>query len=293
MTQILSDRSVGSSGEVLTADMPSDYTVTGLLITEKHVQVTDEATLAEKLASLDTVEITTRNGSPWKMTGVDLYYFNRDFYGMHPHIAGNSVATDNLIIYKTLGIPLNPMGVWNTQMGITPQTKGKIRLTMGTDTASGSDARTVTIAALGYENMYASEFLGAFADNFTAQVGDNFRDVQSDRVAGMMGIFNFGTTGIEDLTTTDAPGLKEIGWAVNKSVRERVRAHSIQLLTGAWNLPISPGEAVGLPSSDYHLLDTGLKQGAYVPYVDGLQAYINSGVAEAFRTHALLAVRNE
>jgi len=293
ITQIVVDEGIAAAGEVVTADLPSDYTVTGLLLTEKHVQDTNEATLAEKLASLDTFELTTRSGSPWKMSGVDLYYFNRDFYNKSIHIAGNSVATDNLILYKTLGIPLNPLGVWDTKMGVNPETKGKIRVTMGTDTASGSDGRTLTVTAYGYENLRAPEFLGAFVDSFTSVAGDNFRDIQSDRVNGMMGVFNFGTTGIEDLTTTDAPGLKDIGWAVAKSVREKVRAHGTQLLSGAWNTPVSPAEAVGLPVSDYHLFDMGLSGGMYIPYINNLQVYINSGVAEAFRTHPLLAVRNE
>lgn len=292
ITQIITDKSIGVSGEVVNADLPTDFTCTGLLITEKHVQVTDEATLAEKLASLDTFELTTRNGSPWKISGVDLFYLNRDIYGKYPHISQNSVATDNAIIYKSLAVPLNPKGVLDTSMGVNPRTLGKVRVTMGTDAASGSDARTLTVSAYGYENLQAPEFMGAFVDSFTAVVGDNFRDLQSDRVTGMMGIYNFSTTGVEALTTTDAPGLKDIGWAVGKSVREKVRAHGVQMLDQTWNIG-SPAEAVGLPASTYHLLNMGVRQGEYVPYVNQLQAYLNAGVAEAFRTIPLLAVRND
>ncbi len=291
ITQIITDKSIGTTGEVVNADLPTDFTTTGLLITEKLVQVTNEATLAEKIASLDTFELTTRNGSPWKISGADLFYLNRDIYGKYPHISQNSVATDDVIIYKSLAVPLNPKGMMDYSMGITPATMGKVRLTMGTDAASGSDAKTVTVSAYGYENLNVSEFMGGFVDSFTAVVGDNFRDIQTDRVAGMMGIFNFSTTGVEALTTTDAPGLKDIGWAVGKSVREKVRAHGVQLLNQAWNIG-SPGESAGLPTSTYHLHDMGVRQGEYVPYVNQLQAYLNAGVAEAFRTIPLLAVRN-
>ncbi len=292
IVQIVTDESIGSSGEVVPADLPSDFTVTTILLTEKLTQVTNEATLTEKLASMTTFELTTRTGSPWKISGTDLYYLNRDFYGRHPHIAGNSVATDDLIIYKSLAVPLNPRGVWDWQMGITPQTKGKIRVTMAADTDTGSDGRTLTVSCFGYEGAMPAEFMGAFVDSYPAVVGDNFVDIQSDRVTGMMGVFNYAPTGIEDLTTTDAPGLKNIGWAVSKSVREKVRAHGLQLLDGAWNEVVSPGEAAALPVSDYHLFSMGLRDGMYIPYVDKLQVYIESGVAETFRTHPLLAVRN-
>lgn len=293
IVQIITDEGIASAGEVIVEPLPSDFTVTGIVLTEKHVQVTDEATLAEKLASLTTFELTTRNGSPWKISGEDLYYFDRDFYGRHPHIAGNSVATDNLIIYKSLAVPLNPLGVWNPHMGVTPRTKGKVKITMGTDTASGSDARTLTVSCYGFEGAMPPEFLGMFTDNYSAVLGDNFRDLQSDRVTGMAGIYNYGATGIEDLTTTDAPSLKNIGWAVAKSVREKVRAHGTQLLSGAWNEVVSPGEAAGLPVSDYHLFDMGLKQGMYVPYVSDLQAYLETAVASDFRTLPMLMVRND
>lgn len=295
MVQIVTDESIGTSGEVVTADLPADFTVTELILTQMLVQDTDEATLAEKLASLDTFELTTRSGSPWKIDGDDLYYLNRDLYGRHPHIAGNSVATNNLIVYASLKVPLNPKTVankWDMSMGITPASKGKIRVTMGTDTASGCDGRTLTVTALGYENLHVPEYMGAFTDNFTSVVGDNFRDIQTDRVAGLMGAYAFGTTGIEDLTTTDAPTVYDMGWAVGKSVREKIRAHGLSF-DGAWNEVISPGEAAGLPVSDYHLLDMGVRAGLYVPYVNDLQVYINSKVANAVRLHPLLAMRNE
>jgi len=292
ITQIVGDKSIAAGGETVNADLPSEYTVTGLLITEKLVQDTNEATLVEKLASLNQFELVTRSGGPWKISGTDLFYMNRDLLGKEPHISQNSVATDNYIIYKSLLVPFNPLGVWDTRFGVSPRTRGAVRLTMGTDAASGSDDRTLTVAAIGYEGLNPAEYMGCFVDPYTTTATDNFREIQSDRVSGIMGVYHFQTTGVEDLTTSDAPGLKDIGWAVAKSVREKVRAHGLQLLESAWNTN-ARAEAVGLPNSKYTLMNLGLRTGQYVPYTNNFQIYLNCGVAEAARTHPLLAVRNE
>ena len=291
-TQIIGDKSIAAGGETVNADLPSDFTVTGLLITEKLVQDTNEATLAEKLASINQFELVTRSGGPWKISGTDLFYMNRDLLGKEPHISQNSVATDNYIIYKSLLVLFNPLGVLDTRFGVSPRTRGAVRFTMGTDAATGCDDRTLTVEAVGYEGLNCAEYMGCFVDPFTSTATDNFRDIQADRVAGMMGVYHFQTTGVEDLTTTDAPGLKEIGWAVAKSVRTKTKAHALQLLDSAWNTN-ARGEGVGLPNSDYTLMNTGLRTGHYIPYTNNLQVYLNCGVAEAARTHPLLAVRNE
>ena len=286
ITQIIGDKSIAAGGETINADLPSEYTVTGLLITQKKVQ-TGAVSLAQQLASLDQFEMVTRSGGPWKISGADLFYFNRDLLGKEPHISQNSVDTNDYILYESLLVPFNPLGIWNTQFGVSPRTRGAVRLTMGTDTNSACDDRTVTVAAIGYEGLNPAEYMGCFVDPFTSIASDNFRDIQSDRVSGMMGVYHFQTTGVEDLTTSDAPGLKDIGWAVAKSVREKVRAHGLQLLESAWNTN-ARAETVGLPNSKYTLMNLGLRNGQYVPYTNHLQIYLNCGVAEAARTHPLL-----
>ena len=314
MTEILADGSIGSSGETVTKDFPSDFPVTALAITQIGANVTDAATLAEILASFGTIEISTLNGTPVKWDADDLYYFNRDYLGHLPFIANTNEATvDNYIRELTLMVPLNPKGIWDPSMGITSENKGKVKVVFGSDTNAGMDAREATITALGVEGSNPATFMGAYQDSFTAVAGDNFRDLQSDRVQAMLGAYLFATTGREDLTTTNTPGCQKMGHAVSRSIREKVKADVLQALTSqdahaqieikhaacsATSAAYGSETAIyqsahGIKeNSDYVLLDYGLHEGQGVPYVDALQAFVDAGVAEAMRLYPLLEVRN-
>ena len=312
--EILSDDSIGTSGETYNKDLPSDFATTMLAITQEGANVTDEATLAEILAGFGEIEVTNLNGSPVKWDADDLYYFNRDFLGHVPYNANvNSATVDNYIREMTLFIPLNPKGVWDPSFGMTPESKGKVRVVAGSDTNAGMDARTMTITALGLEGVVPESFMGAYLDSFTAVASDNFRSIQADRVKGMFGAFDFVTTGREDLTTTNTPGMTSMGYAVSKSVKEKVRADVLQALisqqahtkvtvshaacsatSAAYGsaTDISQDASAIKENTDYVLLDLGLHEGKGIQYVDNLQVYIKSGVAEANRLYPLLDIRN-
>lgn len=291
-TKIYDAYSLNANGETVTKDLPSDYNVTALAITMSGANVTDEATLAELLAGMGTIEISTRNGTPISYDADDLFYLNRMIYGHNPYVTKTTGSgADNDIRRITLMVPLNPKGAWDPTMGITPQAGGKVRQVIGTDTAAGADARTLTMTALGIEGGNPQTFMGAYMDSFTAGLGDNFREVQSDRVMEMMGLLLFATTGPEDLTSTDALGAKEVGWAVARSVREKIHAHVLQNLYDSVEWTLNSGTAA--PISDYALLDLGVTKGEGLPYVKDLQGYVNAGVAEAMRLYPLLKIRNQ
>jgi len=314
MTEILSDDSIGSSGQTFNKDLPSDFVTTMLAVTMEGANVTDEATLAEVLAGFGEIEISNLNGTPIKWDADDLYYFNRDFLGHVPYNANFGSATvDNYIREMTLFVPLNPMGIWNPNFGMIPESKGKVRVVAGSDTNAGQDARTLTITALGIEGAKPQSFMGAYLDSFTAVASDNFKSIQSDRVTGMFGAFDFVTTGREDLTTTNTPGMSHMGYAVSKSVKEKVRTDVLQALISQQaytQVSISHAacsatsaaygsatdidqDAFGIKeNTDYVLLDLGLHEGQGIPYANDLQVYIKSGVAEANRLYPLLNVRN-
>lgn len=311
ITEILADESIAAAGQTFTKEFPSDFAVTMLALTHVGVQVTDEATLAETLAGFGEIEISTRNGTPIKLDADDLYYLNRDLLKKTPYMSKVTDATDNLIKQLTLLYPLNPAGVWDQKMGITPEQNAKVKVVAGSDTAAGTDARKLTITAIGIEGINPPTFMGAYLDSFTAKVGDNFKDVQEDRNNGILGEYLFTTTGREDLTTTDAPGVKSMGWAVSNSVKTKVKADVLEAMNGAIVFNGTPyshthaavttgavatgaGVAPAVPNSDYHLLDLGLRDAdPGVPFVSKLQAYIDAGVAEAMRLYPLIAVRNQ
>lgn len=289
-TKIVDAKSIAAAGETVTAEFPSDFTVTHVAFTQQGANVSDEATLAELLAGLGTIEISTRHGIPTNWDADDLYYFNRDYFGQSPYVSKTTGSgSDNDIRRITLIVPVNPMGPWDSRFGITPESKAKTRVVMGSDTGSGMDARTLTVTCLGIEGINPQSFMGAYLDSFTAVVGDNFRDIQTDRVLGMMGAYLFATTSPEDLTSTDALGCRHMGWGISKSLKEKIHAHVLQQYARG----IDPTAGSDTPSAtEYSLLDTGLGEGSYLPFVDNFQAFVDAGVAEAMRLYPLLAIRN-
>lgn len=309
-TEILSDESIAAAGQTFTKDFPSDFTVTALAFTQVGAQATDEALLAEWLAGFGDLEISTGNGTPIKIDMDDLFYFNRDMFKKTPYFSKVTVATDTAIRQMSLILPLNPAGVWNQKMGMTPDTKGKVKLVAGSDTATGAASRKMTITALGIEGIRPPAFMGAYLNSFTSKLTDNFIDVQADRNDGLLGEYLKVTTGREDLTTTDAPGVKTMGWAVSNSVKQKIKADVLEALYDAVEFQGVPYSHVhgsitagaansaatvvpGVPVSLYHLLDLGLKQAEPgVPFVEKLQCYLDAGVAEAMRLYPLTAIRN-
>lgn len=289
MSEIINSKSIGASGEVITADLPTDYSVTALVISIVALDVTDAATLAEVLANMTWLEVTTRSGSPIKISGLDLYHFNREMFKMTP--LRTNIASTVDFVYNTLIFPLNPIGVWDTSMGMSPTENGKVRLTMGTDTATGATSRTVTCTAIGIEGIAPWGYLGAFQDSYTSVVGDNFRDIQQEKVLGMMGTFTFQTTGLNALTTTDAQGIQKIGYGISNSIKESIRQDAIVAL-GAYGNTHEAEVTEAEVNTLYTLWNLGLTEGTFVPYVDKLQVYLKHGVAEATRLYPLLAVRN-
>lgn len=292
--EIIADDSVAAAGETKNGEFPSDFAVTAIALEQVGANVTDEATLAEILAGFGDVEISTRNGAPISWDVDDLFYFNRDILGHQPYISKSvGAGADNDIRKSTVIIPLNPKGIWNSEFGLTPESKGKIKWVLGSDTVSGMDGRNVTVTALGIEGVRPQAFMSAFKDNFTAVLGDNFRDIQADRVLGMMGMFLFATTGPEDLTSTDAQGAKHLGYGVSKSLKMKVKTSFLQQYQAIEYVKVGDTAGTTAPNSDYAQLLLGMKKGEYVPYVDKMQGYVDAGVAEAMRMYPLLAVRNE
>lgn len=283
-TKILDSYSIGTNGEVVTEELP-EYPVNSLIITQIGTNDTDQATQSEILAGIGTIELLTAQGTPIKIDAEDLFYLNQDMFKKVPYISSQSSA-DNYR-YVSLVLPLNPFIVdnpFNMSMGISPSMKPKIKISTGSDTDSGMSNRLLKITAVGVEGQAPSEFMGYYQDVYNTNTGDNFIDIQQDRVSKLLGIYGKMVTSPEDVTSTDATGIETIGWAIQKSIREKMDLDEIQAL----NNNLDPDNQ----NTHYALLDIGINRGQGIGHKDGLQVYINSGVSEDITLYPLLTVRN-
>lgn len=296
-TKILNAFSLNANGETKTQDLPSDYTTTALGVTMTGANVTDEATLAELLAGLGEIRVITKNTMVQKWDADDLFYFNEHWFRHHPYFSKSvGAGADNDIRAISLYVPLNPRqpqhGEFDPVYGVTPNQNAKFEIVTGTDTAAGSDARKLTVTAYGQEGIAPVSYMGAYQNSYTAIVGDNFIDVQTAGVNGMFGAFAFGTTGREDLTSTDATGIQEIGWAVSRGIKESLPSDILQALRAHDYVLVGDTAGTTAPQSDYTMMDLGMADGFTIPMDPKLQVYVKSGVAEADRVYPLLEYLN-
>lgn len=312
-TKIINGESISSGGERPEAKLPG-YTTKYLTITQWGANVTDTATLAEILAGFGTIELSVQGlGTPVKWDADDLFYFNRDVIpGRYPFVSGTLATTaDNQMRYVSLVLPLCPLlpeqgGMFDPRWGIPKGMDATISVDMGTDTAAGMDARSLTVTAVGVEGDSPTHFMGSFLKSFTSVLQDNFQKVSANKTEALLGAYLFTTTGLEDITSTDDPGVRDIGYAVSGSPRERYDAagllglrqniyawpvrhtHAGVCTAGENTAVVSAASAAGV--SDYYFADFGMTVGG-VPYETDLEVHMIAEVAEAFRLYPILAHR--
>lgn len=286
--EIINEVGIASGGENIDEDLPANYPVNALSITQTVTQDTDEASLSELLAGIGDIKIETTDGFPVKTNATDLYYLNRDLLGKQPYYNLKGTGTDNAIRYITVLLPLNPKireDPFNMEMGIAPETAGRLKISTGSDTDAGGDNRTLTVTALGIQNApKPAGFMGMYQDTFTTSVGDNFRDTQKSKVTDFMGIYAKATTGTEDITTTDALGIEALGWGLSQDVIEAINTQDLQALNNDIYQPEINGK--------YALMDLGVKYGQGIGKPADLKAYVESGVSESVSIYPLLKVKN-
>lgn len=313
-TKVVDAQSIASGGTNITEKLPTVHPTSYLTISQVGANVTDAATLAEILAGFGTIELTVDGlGTIIQWDADDLLYFNRDVIpGAYPFIANVLAGTaDNAIRELTLVLPLSPLnnkngGLYDGRFGLPKNVGATIKVSAGTDTAAGMDARYMTIQAIGPDTGNPTHIMGSFLDSFTAVATHNFQKCNDAKAEGLLGAWLFATTGREDLTSTDAPGVKNIGYAYGKSLQEAFFADALLGLRQniyAWPVRHTHAEVCTLGNntavlsaasaaavSDYYFADFGMTHGG-VPFKSDTRVDVEAGVAEAMRLYPLVAHR--
>lgn len=312
---IYKDETIAAGGSTFTKDLPKTFITSHLCVKVLGANVTNEATLAEVLAGIGSIRIQAAQGQVHLWEAEDLYYFNQYWFNKTPYLSNAMADTDGAdddIRNLVLVVPFNPLiptkGPYDVTMGLGPSAQASFEIVTDTDTVAGSDGRKLTVTAIGQDGVPEPQtFMGAKQTNKTpTSTGDNYVDIQGTAVNLLMGCHVFATTSREDLTTADAPGLLEIGWAVQESMREKISADHCHAVSSSLSWFARPhlhtkgcyGSVQNTGSgptvvAEYYLWDIGLKSGIGVPYQPQMQIYMNNGVAELHRVYPLLAIRNK
>lgn len=139
-----------------TFDLPVNP-MSHLMLTMRFLNVTDEATLAQILARLTTIQVTRFGQQIFNMSGTDLHRMNMILLGNNP-IVNNQVATDNAARYISLCIPFSRV-LCNPNEGIGATQRGELKLQI-TLSASETDVDNVSF------QVEAFEMLGANPKNY-------------------------------------------------------------------------------------------------------------------------------
>lgn len=176
---------------ILSGNLPTNP-ISHLVLQYRFLNVTDEATLAEILATITNIEILHNGQAITQISADDLYRLNMALYGQTPFVS-NQVATDNAARWLTLIVPFGRVCYRPTQ-GIPATKSGQLTFRV---TRSASDAaidgQTLTIEAI--------EMLGATPETtlkltsmtpVAPATGDNTVDLP--REGKLAGLLAFGTT---------------------------------------------------------------------------------------------------
>lgn len=312
-TKVVDAQSIAAGGTNISEKMPEGHQTNYLTISQVGANVTDEATIAEILAGFGTIELTVEGlGTIIQWDADDLFYFNRDVIpGAYPFVSmfNQNTTFDDYIRELTLVLPLTPLhnkygGLFDSRFGLPRGKVATLKIATGTDTASGMDARSMTVNAIGPGiGGAATHIMGSYLDAFTAvATPGNFQKVNEANADALLGAFIFATTSREDLTTSNAPGLKNLGYAIGRSSQELFFADALLGLRQnmyAWPTPHTHGYLCAVGSTnvystrtlaEYYFMDLGMTQGG-VPFKPDMRVQVDAGVAEAMRLYPFVAHR--
>jgi len=124
-------------------DLPTNP-ISHLILSMDAWNATDEATLAELLAFINTIEITQAGKTVVNLESEDLYHLNRYLYGHSPMLAGK-IATDNAFRNLCLIIPMGRRP-FDPEECFPATKKGELTLRVNTTTpATSADNSTINI----------------------------------------------------------------------------------------------------------------------------------------------------
>lgn len=166
--------------------------ISHLVVTMRFLNVTDEATLAQILARLASIQVLWNGQAIHQYSADDLFRLNMRLLKTTP-LGGNQVATDNAARFISFIVPFSPQP-YNPKFGIPATKSGQLTLAIVPSTSEAEADNCVII-------VEAVEMLGASPEKTlkittinppSPSVGDN--DVLLPREGELLGIQAFGTT---------------------------------------------------------------------------------------------------
>lgn len=225
-----------------------------------------QPTLANMVDKLGTVEIK-KNGTQVSIDADDIAYFVEKIYGELPVVQGTQ--TDNYYQFLQLAMPLSPYP-YCPEFGYQDATiVHKTAADPGTMDTSKLYVEAVT------HNVAPKYSIQMIGTNFTATANSN-KDID---ISGkfLMGVHAFGTTGLANLTTSDALTIDEM--AILYDTVENIRTKSKFLHAETPNT-----------NGDYLLWDLGFAEGKGKPIMPNTQLRIKPKASDAARVYPIIAV---
>jgi len=159
--------------EVKKIDLPVNP-ISHLIISLDMYNATDEATLAEVLAFINTIQVTHNGRAILSMQSEDLYGLNSYLYGNRPVLVGK-LATDNLLRCLSLVVPFGRR-IFDPDECFPGTRKGELTLSLDyTAPATSADNGTLNIEAVELPEATPQRFLKSIMNTVSAPgaTGDN------------------------------------------------------------------------------------------------------------------------
>lgn len=174
-SNLVKDRTAAT--EVLKVDLPV-HPLSHLIISLDMYNATDEATLAEVLAYINTIEVTHDGKSVFSMQSEDAYGENTYLYGRRPVLVGK-IATDNEHRCLSLVVPFGRR-IFDPSECFPATKKGELTLTLDyAAPATAADNGTLNIEAVQLPGATPRRWMRSIMKTITAPgaTGDNEVDL--------------------------------------------------------------------------------------------------------------------
>jgi len=142
---------------VLTRDLPTNP-ISHLIVTLTGLNVTDEATLAEILAFINSIQVTNSGKTIYNLQSEDVYAQNVKLFGHTPMLTGK-IATDNEVRSLTLMVPFGRT-IFNPDECLFGAKKGDVTLRVDlTIPATSLDGAVINIETVELPDANPSRYL--------------------------------------------------------------------------------------------------------------------------------------
>lgn len=180
-----------AAGEAITYDLPTNP-ISHLILTMRFLNVTDEATIAQALSRLTSVNILFRGSNIISLSGADLHALNAMLFG-HDNLLENQVATDNAARTLSMVIPLGRK-LYNGSECFPATNRGELQLQVVLDSVvTDLDNVVYQIESVELPGAKPTNFLKATTLSLSpAATGDN--DLALPIANKYAGIMLFSTT---------------------------------------------------------------------------------------------------